>query len=59
MLKGGQGIAQTNSLSSQKHEVSSDDTQRAFKSCLHNYQNKPWSALYVACIFFMLISLGV
>lgn len=25
----------------------------------HQLQNKPWSALYVACIFFMLISLGV
>lgn len=26
---------------------------------LHQLQNKPWSALYVACIFFMLISVGV
>ena len=26
---------------------------------LHQLQNKPWSAFYVACIFFMLISLGV
>ena len=26
---------------------------------LHQLQNKPWSALYVACIFFLLISLGV
>ncbi|MBW4359532.1 quinol:cytochrome C oxidoreductase [Flavobacterium taihuense] len=25
---------------------------------LHQLQNKPWSALYVACIFFMLLSLG-
>lgn len=24
----------------------------------HQLQNKPWSALYVACIFFMLLSLG-
>jgi len=24
----------------------------------HQLQNKPWSALYVACLFFMLISLG-
>ena len=22
-------------------------------------QNKPWAALYVACIFFMLVSMGV
>ena len=26
---------------------------------LHQLQNKPWAALYVACIFFMLVSLGV
>jgi len=26
---------------------------------LHQLQNKPWSAFYVACIFFMLVSLGV
>lgn len=26
---------------------------------LHQLQNKPWAALYVACIFFMLIALGV
>lgn len=25
---------------------------------LHQLENKPWAALYVACIFFMLISLG-
>jgi hypothetical protein len=26
---------------------------------LHQLQNKPWSALYVACIFFLLITMGV
>jgi hypothetical protein len=26
---------------------------------LHQLQNKPWAAIYVACIFFMLVSLGV
>jgi len=26
---------------------------------LHQLQNKPWAALYVACIFFLLISVGV
>ena len=25
----------------------------------HQLQNKPWSALYVACIFFLLVTLGV
>ena len=26
---------------------------------LHQHQNKPWAAFYVACIFFMLLSVGV
>lgn len=26
---------------------------------LHQLQNKPWAALYVACIFFMLVAMGV
>ncbi len=26
---------------------------------LHQLQNKPWAALYVACIFFLLIAMGV
>ncbi len=26
---------------------------------LHQLQNKPWSALYVACIFFLLLAMGV
>lgn len=26
---------------------------------LHQLQNKPWAAMYVACIFFLLISVGV
>lgn len=26
---------------------------------LHQLQNKPWAALYVACLFFLLVSLGV
>jgi len=26
---------------------------------LHQLQNKPWAALYVACIFFLLVTLGV
>ncbi len=46
--------------SSQKHEVSSDDEHTEhLNHVLHQLQNKPWSALYVACIFFMLVSLGV
>jgi hypothetical protein len=33
--------------------------QEHLEHVLHQLQNKPWSALYVACIFFMLISMGV
>ncbi|HEY0092664.1 MAG TPA: quinol:cytochrome C oxidoreductase, partial [Flavobacterium sp.] len=35
------------------------DHQKHLEHVLHQMQNKPWSALYVACIFFMLVSLGV
>ena len=33
--------------------------QKHLEHVLHQLQNKPWAAFYVACIFFMLISLGV
>jgi hypothetical protein len=33
--------------------------EKHLEHVLHQLQNKPWAALYVACIFFMLISLGV
>jgi hypothetical protein len=33
--------------------------QEHLEHVLHQLQNKPWAALYVACIFFMLVSLGV
>jgi hypothetical protein len=35
------------------------DHQEHLEHVLHQLQNKPWTALYVAAIFFMLISLGV
>ncbi|WP_264536219.1 quinol:cytochrome C oxidoreductase [Flavobacterium sp. N1736] len=41
-------------------EVSAaDEHKKHLTHVLHQLQNKPWSALYVACIFFLLISLGV
>ncbi len=44
-------------------EVSEADAhaehQEHLAHVLHQLQNKPWSALYVACIFFMLIAMGV
>ena len=42
------------------HEVSPEvEHTEHLNHVLHQLQNKPWSALYVACIFFMLVSLGV
>ena len=39
------------------HEVNHEEEHA--KHVLHQLQNKPWAAFYVACIFFMLISVGV
>ena len=39
-------------------EIAKEKEEHA-EHVLHQLQNKPWAALYVACIFFMLISLGV
>lgn len=38
------------------HDAHSDDAHA--EHVLHQLQNKPWSALYVACFFFMMIALG-
>jgi hypothetical protein len=52
--------------STETHAVAGEDKVNAdaehkehVEHVLHQLQNKPWAALYVACIFFMLISLGV
>ncbi|WPR73199.1 quinol:cytochrome C oxidoreductase [Flavobacterium sp. NG2] len=44
-----------------KAEVSHHDAEHTehLNHVLHQLQNKPWAALYVACIFFMLLSMGV
>jgi hypothetical protein len=44
-----------------KHaEVSgANEHEKHLEHVLHQLQNKPWSALYVACIFFLLLSMGV
>jgi len=36
-----------------------EDHEAHLEHVLHQLQNKPWAALYVAALFFMLISLGV
>ncbi|HKO78422.1 MAG TPA: hypothetical protein VJU52_14500, partial [Flavobacterium sp.] len=43
----------------EKHDVKADtEHQEHLEHVLHQLSNKPWAALYVACIFFMLLSLG-
>ena len=39
--------------------VAAEKHKEHLEHVLHQLQNKPWAAFYVACIFFMLISLGV
>lgn len=43
------------------HEVHDEHAahEKHLTHVLHQLQNRPWAALYVACIFMMLISLGV
>jgi hypothetical protein len=42
-----------------KAEVNHEEEHKSHvEHVFHQLQNKPWAALYVACIFFMLISLG-
>uniref|UniRef100_UPI00404B656A quinol:cytochrome C oxidoreductase n=1 Tax=Flavobacterium sp. TaxID=239 RepID=UPI00404B656A len=47
-----------------KHNTKADADATAahnehLEHVLHQQQNKPWAAFYVACIFFMLLSVGV
>lgn len=47
---------------SHQHGVSAEqsaDHQAHYEHILHQLQNKPWAAFYVAALFFLLISLGV
>jgi len=41
------------------HEDAAAEHEAHLQHVLHQLQNKPWSALYVACIFFMLLTMGV
>ena len=60
-------INESHEQKSPAHEAVSDTHQKDahaehhlhLEHVLHQLQNKPWAALYVACIFFMLVSLGV
>ena len=51
---------ETHTANSGEHKVDAEaEHKEHLEHVLHQLQNKPWAALYVACIFFMLISLGV
>jgi len=59
-------VSEPTHASTEAHAVAGEDKVNAdaehkehVEHVLHQLQNKPWAALYVACIFFMLISLGV
>ena len=46
--------------STEKHDAKEKNAhEKHAKHVLSQLQNKPWAALYVACIFFLLISMGV
>lgn len=49
----GQGHQDTNLTHTEDHDVDEHG-----KHLLHQLQNKPWAALYVAAFFFMMIALG-
>ena len=40
-------------------EAHADEHAEHVEHVFHQLQNKPWAALYVACIFFLLITMGV
>ena len=56
-------LAESHKEAKHTKEISEENAHKEHQAhlehVLHQLQNKPWSALYVACIFFMLISLGV
>lgn len=52
-------IATTTKANSHEVHDAHADHEKHLEHVLHQMQNKPWAALYVACIFLMLISLGV
>ena len=52
-------VTNNSTENSQGITVAEAEHKEHLEHVLHQLQNKPWSALYVACIFFMLVSLGV
>ena len=60
MAESAEGQKHNTVAPSEHHDVKeASEHEEHLTHVLHQLQNKPWAALYVACIFFMLISLGV
>jgi hypothetical protein len=52
-------VAGHDSTSSEAHGENAQDSEEAhLEHTLHQMQNRPWSALYIACFFFFMIALG-
>jgi hypothetical protein len=54
-----EAVAKTHAVTSEQKVDAEAEHEEHLNHVLHQLQNKPWSALYVACIFFMLVTLGV
>ena len=57
--EGGSNAHEAHAVAGENDAVAAEKHKEHLEHVLHQLQNKPWAALYVACIFFMLISLGV
>jgi hypothetical protein len=57
----GHEVAGAHKAEAGEHKAAAADAEHKehLEHVLHQLQNKPWAALYVACIFFLLVTLGV
>ena len=53
------GVAEGHDSHSTTDAHATAEHKEHLEHVLHQQQNKPWAAFYVACIFFMLLSVGV
>src|SRR5690606_7783744 len=58
-VRGSSQVHENENLSAHGSADAHDAHQEHLEHVLHQLQNKPWAALYVACIFFMLLAMGV
>jgi hypothetical protein len=54
----GTAVNEVQSHAAEGHDAHADH-QEHLEHVLHQLQNKPWAAVYVACIFFLLLTMGV